>query len=51
MIYNKYFVYKKQVSNDGGQTWADTDPLETTPSGDPIASYSSLSECEGSVGQ
>lgn len=47
MSYKKYFVYKKQVSGDGGITWQDTVPLETTPSGESIASYSTMNECEG----
>ena len=46
MAYSKYFLYKKQVSFDGGETWEDTDPLETTTSGDPIATYETLEECE-----
>lgn len=46
MEYSKYFLYKKQVSYDAGETWEDTDPLETTTSGDPIATYETLAECE-----
>ena len=46
MAYSKYFLYKKQLSYDGGQTWVDTDPLETTTSGEPIATYDTLEECE-----
>lgn len=49
MAYSKYFVYKKQVSNDGGQTWTDTVPLETTTSGDPIFVCETLAECESST--
>lgn len=44
-MYNKYYVYKEQVSYDGGETWSDTG--SETPSGDPIGSYSTLVECEG----
>ena len=47
MSYNKYFLYKKQVSYDSGVTWSDVTPLETTPSGDSIGTYSTLQECEG----
>ena len=46
MTYIKYNLYKKQISNDGGQTWSDVQPLETVPSGDPIASYDTLEECQ-----
>ena len=46
MSYNKYYLYKKQVSNDSGQTWTDVTPLETVPSGDVIATYDTLAECE-----
>lgn len=46
MEYNKYFLYKRQISYDGGQTWVDTYPLETTTSGDPIATCDTLEECE-----
>ena len=46
MSYNKYYLYKKQVSNDNGQTWEDVTPLETVPSGDVIATYDTLAECE-----
>lgn len=45
MIYQKYYLWKEQVSLDGGETWEDTG--NETPSGDPIASYSTLEECEG----
>ena len=47
MTYKKYYLYKEQVSYDGGVTYQDVEPLTTTPSGDPIASYSTLEECEG----
>lgn len=46
MSYKKYYLYKKQTSNDGGQTWVDTYPLETTINGDPIGTYSTMNECE-----
>lgn len=46
MKFRKYFVYKKQFSLDDGETWEDTNPLETTTSGDPIATYDTLAECE-----
>ena len=49
MTYKKYYLYKKQVSYDGGVTYQDVVPLVTAPSGDPIASYSTLAECEGSL--
>ena len=47
MSYSKYYLYKKQVSFDSGVTWSDVTPLETTASGSPIATYSTLAECEG----
>ena len=34
------------MSNDGGVTWIDVSPLETAPSGDPIATYDTLQECQ-----
>ena len=46
MAYNKYKLFKKQVSYDSGVTWTDVTPLETIASGDPIASYATLEECE-----
>ena len=49
MSYVKYYVYKQQVSNDSGTTWSDTSPLVTTPSGDPIGTYDTLSACTGSI--
>lgn len=47
MSYTKFYLYKKQVSNDGGSTWVDVEPLVTAPSGDPIAVYDTYEECEG----
>ena len=47
MSYKKYYVYKQQYSEDGGRTWKDTDPLVTSPSGDPIGEYATLEECQG----
>lgn len=44
MSYSKYYLYKQQVSYDNGITWSDT--LETVPSGSPIATYSTLADCE-----
>ena len=49
MSYKKYYVYKQQYSEDGGITWKDTDPLVTSPSGDPIGEYATLEECQGIV--
>lgn len=49
MAYSRYFLYKKQFSYDGGQTWVDTDPLETTINGEPIATYDTLEECESNT--
>lgn len=46
MSYQKFYLYKKQYSSDGGQTWYDVTPLETAPSGDPIGTYDTLAECE-----
>ncbi len=48
MGYNKFVVYKKQYSIDEGSTWVDTNPLVTTPSGNPIGNYDTLEECEQS---
>lgn len=50
MSYKKYYLYKKQVSTDGGQTWEDVQPIETIPSGDPISDYDSEESCEASLG-
>lgn len=47
MSYSKYYLYKKQYSNDSGTTWYDVTPLEQVPSGSPIATYDTLQECEG----
>ena len=47
MGYKKYYLYKRQESVDGGETWSDIFPLETAPSGNPIGTYSTLAECEG----
>lgn len=46
MSYIKYYLYKKQYSSDGGQTWYDVTPLETVPSGDSIGTYITQAECE-----
>ena len=48
MAYNKYYLQKKQVSYDNGLTWEDVTPSETRQ-GDYIASYETLSECEGII--
>lgn len=45
-IYKKYHVAKEQYRLETGGTWTDTDPLVTEISGDPIARYATLSECE-----
>lgn len=45
--YNKYFLYRKQESKDGGITWEDVQPIEEIPSGSPINTYSSYTECIG----
>ena len=47
MSYKKYYVYKQQYSEDGGRTWNDTNPLVTSPSGDPIGEYETLVQCQG----
>lgn len=44
-MYGKFYIYKQQVSYDAGETWEDTG--SQTPSGTPIAEYSTLAECEG----
>lgn len=46
MSYKKYYLYKKQVSNDNGQTWADVVPEELIASGESIGTYDTLAECE-----
>lgn len=48
MAYIRYYVYKKQISLDGGTTWSDMYPTEIVPSGSPIGAYDTLLECEGS---
>lgn len=47
MGYDKYHVFRKQVSLDSGATWNDVIPIEETPSGESIGSYSTKFECEG----
>jgi len=47
MSYSKYYLYKKQYSNDSGVTWYDVTPLEQVPSGNPIGTYETLEECQG----
>lgn len=49
MSYDKYILYKKQVSTDGGYTWEDVYPSETDYSGTPLGSYDTLEDCENSV--
>ena len=49
MSYSKYYLYKKQYSNDSGVTWYDVTPLEQVPSGSPIATYETLEECTGEI--
>lgn len=49
MPYGKFIIYKKQISYDGGETWEDTDPLETTTSGESIETYDTLEECESAM--
>ena len=44
MSYNKYYIYKEQISLDNGVTWQDTG--QATPSGNPIGTYETLTECE-----
>lgn len=44
MAWVKYYIYKKQISNDSGETWVDTD--ERVPSGSPISVHATLDECE-----
>ena len=48
MSYNKYVIYKKQVSTDDGKTWVDSYPLETSYSGSPLGEYETLEECQES---
>lgn len=47
MSYNKYQVYKHQISYDSGYTW-ETIPGEVTYSGNPLGTYDTLEECENS---
>lgn len=49
MAYLKYYLYKKQISRDDGQTWSDVDPTELSPSGNPIGTYDTLGECESAT--
>ena len=44
MAYEKYYIYKRQVSYDSGSTWEDTSIAVT--SGDPISVYDSKLDCE-----
>lgn len=46
MSYSKYFKYKKQVSYDDGLTWEDVIPYVEIPTGSPIGTYETLSECD-----
>ena len=50
MSYSKYYIYKRQYSDDDGVTWQDVYPSETKPGGEPIGTYDTLAECEGSPG-
>ena len=50
MSYSKYYIYKRQYSDDNGATWHDVYPAETEPGGEPIGTYDTLVECEGSPG-
>ncbi len=45
MAYNKYKLYKKQISYDG-VTWVDVTPSETACGGSPLGTYNTLEECE-----
>ena len=47
MSYYKYYLYKEQISYDGGTTWQDVTPSVTTPSGDPIGTYETYEQCTG----
>ena len=42
-MWKKYYIYKEQISYDGGQTWSDTG--NQTISGDPIGEYETEEEC------
>lgn len=48
-MYNKYYLYKKQLSYDNGTTWEDAVPYTAVPSGDSIDTYSTLVDCESST--
>lgn len=50
MSYSKYYIYKRQYSDDDGVTWHDVYPAETEPGGEPIGTYDTLAECEESPG-
>ena len=49
MSYSKYYIYKRQYSDDNGATWHDVYPAETEPGGEPIGTYDTLVECEGEI--
>lgn len=46
-MWKKYYIYKEQISYDGGSTWEYTG--NETISGDPIAEYSTEEECLSNV--
>lgn len=46
-MYGKYYLYKQQVSYDGGVNWYDTGYEQT--SGDPISIYETNADCIGNV--
>ena len=48
MSYLKYYIYKRQYSDDDGVTWQDVYPAETEPGGELIGRYDTLAECEES---
>ena len=45
MNYRKYYLYKEQVSYDGGATWSDTG--NESPSGNPVGEYETYEQCTG----
>ena len=45
MNYRKYYLYKEQVSYDGGATWSDTG--NESPSGSPVGEYETYEQCTG----
>lgn len=45
MSYKKYYLLKKQVSHDFGETWEDVTPSVTKRSDIVVATYDSYSEC------